>query len=111
MNLAELEELQLPERNEFTILCHSFQPVGDFIPVCGCFETSARFVDYKIELKSLLPSHKSDSYQNKSGGKKTPPSRAEFYLRILKYLKHSPVSRVFLHFAHVLKCRLCFITV
>ena len=32
-------------------------------------KSSVRFVDYKIDLNSFLSSHRSDSYQNKSGGK------------------------------------------
>ena len=58
-----------------------------------------QFVDYKIDLNSLLPSHRSDRYQKKSGGKKLPrkgPQAAEFYFSILQTLS---CGWFFLHFA------------
>ena len=74
-------------------------------------KSSVRFVDYKIDLNKFLPSHRSDSYHNKSGGKKPPRKRAqaaEFYLSIFKTLSG---GACFLHFARVHKCPSCFITV
>ena len=39
--------------------------------------TFVRFVDYKIDLNSFLSSHRSDSYENKSGGKNHRASRSK----------------------------------
>ena len=50
-------------------------------------KSSVRFVDYKIDLNSFLSSHRSDSSENKSGGKihRASVQAAEFYLSILVF--------------------------
>ena len=59
-----------------------------------------QFVDYEIDLKSFLPSHRSDSYSIKTGQVEENHHMAqvaEIYLSIFKTLA---CGLCFLHFAH-----------
>ena len=73
--------------------------------------TFVRFVDYKIDLNSFLSSHRSDSYQNKSGGKTTAQKRvqaAEFYLSRLVFSTFRSFSQMPVMFYHSVIQRLGF---
>ena len=94
--------MNLPELEEFTLVCHRFQLVGDFILYCGCFEIlcSICWLQNRLKQFSFLTQKRQLSKQVRR--RKTTAQAGPSGWILFKYTRVFYISLMFSNARHVL---------